>query len=299
MRVPVYRFRVDYITRYSEFNPLLLFAQKYEFSSGETTPLRRCYANAISLIESGKGQLRLNDTVHDLHEGMLIYISAGELHQWVAQKEHPMIHRCAYFDWKYVDRPHFNYQRDYFTGPHKFNKELTAVFPDLSLHQKVQVNNLPLWVSYFNTLTPPPEMLSDRHPWETLKFNGAFQIFLEQVLRTAMKNELHYDPRIKKILDRISQSTWSESKSELYNWAKQLGLGKSRFHDLFKKDTGYTPNQYLLQLKFQHIAEDLSFSNLSITEIAYKYEYSTIHNFSKAFKMKTGLTPSEYRNKYR
>lgn len=299
MRVPVYRFRVDYLTSYSKFNPLLLFAQKYEFSSGESSPLRRCYANAIILIESGKGRLRLNDVYHDLHAGKLIYISAGQLHQWIADQGEPMTHRCAYFDWKYVERSNFKYQRDYFAGPNKFKQELTAALPELTLHPITQVNNLPLWVSYFNALTPPPEILSSRNPWDSLKFNGAFQIFLEQYLNFAMKAEVIYDPRVKKILEQISRSSWEDSKAMLYQWAKQLGLGKSRFHDLFKKDTGYTPNQYLMQLKFHHIAEDLSLSNLSVTEIAHKYGYTTIHNFSKAFKIKTGLTPTEYRIKYR
>lgn len=297
--MPVYRFRVDYLTRYSEYNPLLLFAQKYEFSSGESSPLRRCYANAIILIESGKGKLRLDDDLHELRAGSMIYISAGQLHQWFADQKDPMTHRCAYFDWKYVERKTFKYQRDYFVGPYKFNPELTAALPQLELRHIIKVNNIPLWISYFNALTPPPEMLADRNPWGQLKYNGAFQIFLEQYLSIAMNAEAVFDLRIKKILDQISQSSWLESKENLYEWAKQLGLGKSRFHELFKKDTGYTPNQYLMHLKFHAIQEDLSSTNLSITKISRKYGYATIHNFSKAFKLKTGMTPSEYRFKHR
>ncbi|MCS7462017.1 hypothetical protein N0M98_17910 [Paenibacillus doosanensis] len=50
MPVPVYRFQVDYLTRYCEFNPQLLFVQKYMFAPGEQCPSRTCCANAVVLI---------------------------------------------------------------------------------------------------------------------------------------------------------------------------------------------------------------------------------------------------------
>jgi AraC-like DNA-binding protein len=290
---------MDYLTRYSEYNPLLLFAQKYEFAANESSPLRKCYAHVVVLVESGRGILRLDGKEHPVGPGTLIYISAGAVHRWEADRQEPMIQRCAYFDWTYVSRPKFRYQRNYFAGVGSFRKELSSPSPELRIQEVTSVNNIPLWVSYFNALTPPPELLDQRSPIDLLQYNGAFQTFLHHYLSFAEKSDLVQDPRIGKILESIERLPPEETEPTLYRLAKELGLGKSRFHDLFKKDTGYTPHDYIREVKYRHIVDDLCFTTLTITEIAQKYGYSSIHYFSKAFRNKVGVSPSEYRTKYR
>ncbi|MCZ8513727.1 helix-turn-helix domain-containing protein [Paenibacillus filicis] len=299
MKIPVYRFQTDYVTRYSNINPLLLFAQKYEFGAVEATPLRRCYANEIVLIESGKGTLRLRNEDIRLEPGTLVYIPAGSIHRWTADSADPMVHRCVYFDWSFVGRPGFHFQRNYFTGAESaFREELIGALPDLKLRDRAKVNNIPLWVSYFNAFTPPPELLDRQNPWDSLKYNGAFQTFLHHYLAFAM---LHggTDSRITKLLQRISSEPLEACERHLYEWAAELGMGRSRFHDLFKADTGFTPKEYLQQLRLHHAAEDLSCTLLTVTDIAQKYGYSSIHYFSKAFRNVMGMTPTMYRAKHR
>jgi len=156
-----------------------------------------------------------------------------------------------------------------------------------------------MWVSYFNAQTQQPDVLGSRPTWDFLKVNGAFQTFLHHFLTYAIKQKAIFDPRIQKLLSYIDQSPLDWSENKLYVWADELGLGKSRLHELFKKNTGYTPNNYLKQLKFQLIAEELCYSNLSITEISEKYGFSSIHYFSKTFRHMTGLSPTKYKEQYR
>lgn len=297
MRIPVYSFRVDYVTRYSEFNPLLLFAQKYVFAPSEQCSIRKCYASAIILIESGNGILELNGTSCDVRPGSLVYIPAGTVHRWTADSEDPMVHRCVYFDWQYVSRPEFQFQRDYFCSIEDYRKELISVQPELELQDVIHSPYIQLWVSYFNALTPPPEILGYQNPWDKLQYNGAFQTFLHHYVAAAMKHDVR-DPRITRILSRMDQETPELCERNLYQWASELGLKKSRFHALFKADTGYSPNDYVKRRKFHQIAEELVSTSLSITDIASKYGFSSIHYFSKAFRLMTGMSPSDYRNKY-
>jgi AraC-like DNA-binding protein/quercetin dioxygenase-like cupin family protein len=299
MKIPVYRLHMDYPTRYSKINPFLLFAQKYEFAAAEASPLRTCYAHAVVLVESGRGTLRLGQETYALDPGSLIYIPAGAVHRWEAHASDPMVHRCVYFDWTYVNRPGFHRQRNYFARADSFNPELASPLPGLQLHAATRVNNIPLWVSYFNSLTPPPELLETRNPLEFLQYNGAFQTFLHHYLSFAVKTEAVYDLRIKKILERIDREPpWSGSRT-IYQWARELGLKRSRFHELFKQDTGMTPHDYILSLQYRRIADDLCESDMTITEIARKHGYSSVHYFSRAFRNKMGMTPSEYRKKFR
>ncbi|WP_248924057.1 AraC family transcriptional regulator [Paenibacillus hamazuiensis] len=300
MRVPVYRLKVDYLTCYSDFNPLLLFAQKYEFSPREQCPLRVCYANAIVLVEQGRGTLLLDGEEHPLQPGSLVYIGAGRIHQWISDQNDLMVHRCAYFDWKYVDRPEFHYQRDYFKGIDRpFMEERASFLPGLQLHQAMKVNNLGLWLSYFNAFTQPPSVLGVRSPIESLRYNAAFQTFLYHFLSLAAREDSWGDPRIAQILKKIEGSPPEKPEPDLYLWAKELGLGRSRFHELFKKETGFTPNEYIQRRRLQQAADELCRADMSVTEIARKYGYSSIHYFSKAFRSALGASPTEFRLKYR
>ncbi len=72
-------------------------------------------------------------------------------------------------------------------------------------------------------------------------------------------------------------------------------LSPSYFIRLFKKETGKTPQQYLVELKIEKAKELLSFSNYTVTEICFLCGFSEHSHFSKVFKKLTGLTPLNYR----
>jgi len=81
--------------------------------------------------------------------------------------------------------------------------------------------------------------------------------------------------------------------------AKEICMGYSRFRHVFKKDTGYSPTQYILNLKIQKSKELLTYTILSSQQIAFEVGYQNPDYFCRIFKMKIGLTPIEYRDKTR
>ncbi|HEX8023895.1 AraC family transcriptional regulator [Mucilaginibacter sp.] len=78
--------------------------------------------------------------------------------------------------------------------------------------------------------------------------------------------------------------------------AEELKVGYSWFRKAFKQYTGMAPNQYLIQLKIQQSKELLLVPENSIKSVAYRLNFESVTYFSKLFKMKTGLTPVNYRN---
>ncbi len=82
------------------------------------------------------------------------------------------------------------------------------------------------------------------------------------------------------------------SNEELLNIAN---LSPYYFIRLFKKETGKTPQQYLVELKIDKAKELLSSSNYSVTEICFLCGFSEHSHFSKVFKKITGSTPLNYR----
>jgi AraC-like DNA-binding protein len=77
--------------------------------------------------------------------------------------------------------------------------------------------------------------------------------------------------------------------------SRSLGVGYSRFRQVFKKCTGVSPYRYFLDLKIARAKELLEHGQFSVKEIAYMLSFDDPYYFSHLFKKKTGLPPSEWR----
>lgn len=74
-------------------------------------------------------------------------------------------------------------------------------------------------------------------------------------------------------------------------------MGKSKLCKLFDEYIGMGPIEYLHLLKMNEAKRILLDEELSVSKISELLCYSTIHNFSRAFKKHTGTSPLEYRKK--
>ncbi len=87
-----------------------------------------------------------------------------------------------------------------------------------------------------------------------------------------------------------------EEELDLAQVAEQHQIGYSYFRKMFKKYTGVSPHQYQLGLKVLRARELLLTTDKSIKEIGYILGFSSIYYFSRFFKDKMGLNPSDLRN---
>lgn len=67
----------------------------------------------------------------------------------------------------------------------------------------------------------------------------------------------------------------------------------------FKNETECSFAQYLNQVRIQKAQQLLLYTNKSINEIAYETGYNTNHYFIKMFKKLNGLSPKEFRDRYK
>lgn len=77
--------------------------------------------------------------------------------------------------------------------------------------------------------------------------------------------------------------------------AKLSGYSYDHFRHAFKKKTGMSPLNYILQKKIDHAKLLLSNSTICIADIATTCGFANISQFSVTFKKLTGQSPSEYR----
>lgn len=72
-------------------------------------------------------------------------------------------------------------------------------------------------------------------------------------------------------------------------------LSQSHFCRLFKQETGFTPIEYLNSVRLENAKTLLLYSNYTLTEIADRVGFSSIHYFSRCFKKHEGISPLSYR----
>ncbi|WP_375451830.1 helix-turn-helix domain-containing protein [uncultured Devosia sp.] len=77
--------------------------------------------------------------------------------------------------------------------------------------------------------------------------------------------------------------------------SRHVGLSTGYFHDVFLRETGFTPARYHLWLRVAAAKRALIETGGSITDIALDLGFSSSQYFATTFKKVVGLTPLEYR----
>lgn len=66
--------------------------------------------------------------------------------------------------------------------------------------------------------------------------------------------------------------------------------------NLFSEMTGVTIEHYIIAHKIERVKELLLYDELTLTEISYRLNYSSVAHLSSQFKKVTGLTPMSFKN---
>ncbi|HEY0272129.1 MAG TPA: helix-turn-helix domain-containing protein [Chitinophaga sp.] len=81
--------------------------------------------------------------------------------------------------------------------------------------------------------------------------------------------------------------------------AEHTHMSKRNFIRRFKSATQNTPLEYLQRVKIESAKKALEKSEENITTLMYDAGYNDVKTFRNVFKKFTGLTPQDYRRKYR
>lgn len=98
---------------------------------------------------------------------------------------------------------------------------------------------------------------------------------------------------VEHILDYFEEH-YSE-KISLDQIAENMYLSPFYISKIFKSETGDTPIRHLIDIRLEKAKELLERDNASIQEIAARVGYDDAYHFSKLFKKRFGITPSQAR----
>ncbi len=150
-----------------------------------------------------------------------------------------------------------------------------------------------------------PAQVLNLKDYETAMQRGALSSVpeaVERLLRKALSYRDHASPvhgnrAVLSARQYLSQN-FTNPNLMLQDAAKAAGMSNSRFSTVFAQEMGVTFTEYLTGLRMGKAKELLRATQLRSSEISFAVGYSDRHYFSYLFKKNTGMTPSEFREKY-
>ena len=122
---------------------------------------------------------------------------------------------------------------------------------------------------------------------------GLMQVVLGEILRGAPVKTEGSVYVIRAV--GIMESRYADNLS-VADIARDIGLDRSYFSTLFRRETGLSPKEYLTQLRVRRATALLRTTDLPSAEVALACGFQP-ESFSRVFKKKTGRRPMAYRRK--
>ena len=101
------------------------------------------------------------------------------------------------------------------------------------------------------------------------------------------------DSRLEKVIDEIRQNP--HARMTLDEAANLASLSPGYFSRIFRKETGTSFREFLLQVRMERARALLEETDMSVTEIACSLGYQDIFLFSRQFKLRYSQAPSHIR----
>ena len=97
---------------------------------------------------------------------------------------------------------------------------------------------------------------------------------------------------VENILQILNESLYENINLDII--ADKLNFSKTYIKAVFKKHTGTTIIQHYIDLKIAEAKKLLSQNKYTVTEIAFMLNFNSVHYFSRQFKFRTDMSPTEY-----
>jgi len=121
------------------------------------------------------------------------------------------------------------------------------------------------------------------------KSQSQFAIFMGQ--------KRHNDNEVLKAQDFIENN--SDKKITVDELCIKYSIGRRTFERRFKKSTGNSFIEYIQRVKVEAVKRQLEAGRKTVNEIIFEVGYNDINAFREVFKKYVGMSPIDYRKKYK
>ena len=253
-----------------------------------------CYS--ISLKKVVRGDLNYGRTKYDFTNGALIFIAPRQVLQW---------NKSAVFEQQGFS---INFHEDFIKGTELAQQIKKYGFFSYSANEALHlspkeerqiegiVENIE--IEYHNNQDEFSKDIIISQLGTLLKYANRF--YERQFLnRKELSNDLL--TQFKQQLEAYFESGQLQKKGipSIEQLANKMKVSQRYLSDTLKKETGKTTTEHLQLYLIDEAKNILLKPNKSISEVAYELGFEYPQYFSRLFKKKEGLSPSEYREKYK
>lgn len=276
----------------SELTPFVGDIMTYLYDGSTNEQLRIGNVYAFHLFMDGPGEMEIDGRYYPIERRTLIFLRPGQSHAFHISPAHPLASYNVYCDLWENQLP-VSSNRSFIYAPEPFVFDKTASEPLCD-----ELNQLP---SVFSLAAHPQlydgfvMMAKAYHDAQFYRQEAANSFLYAWILTwyNALYLQQPSDYRIVRLLEYLHAHP--ERGESIETWSQFCGLKRTYFHELFLRETGVTPRAYHHNLVMRRAANLLLETELSITSIAERLGYPSIHPFSRHFSTCYGINPSQYR----
>ncbi|SEL09378.1 transcriptional regulator, AraC family [Aquimarina amphilecti] len=253
-----------------------------------------CYS--ISLKKIVKGDLNYGRTKYDFTNGALIFVAPRQVLQWDSR---------VVFEQKGFS---VNFHEDFIKGTEIAQQIKKFGFFSYSVNEALH-------------LSPKEEMLIESIAKNIeIEYQNNQDEFSKEIIISQLSTLLKYANRFyeRQFLNRkeLSNNLLEQFHKQITSYfetgklqergipsieqlANKMSVSQRYLSDTLKKETGITTTEHLQLYLIDEAKNILLKPNKSISEVAYELGFEYPQYFSRLFKRKEGISPSEYREKYK
>lgn len=237
----------------------------------------------ITFITKGAGHFSINNEPYPLHQGDVIFSKPGEIRAW---KQMPQGYALI------------------------FEEEfLLSFFNDLSFIQNLSYFNrdrVSAKINITNTYTRIDSLIQnimdeinngqskDKHILRALLYEMLMLLnreYLKTHLAGEKKPQNRYTDQFFKLVDNYFK-TYHDTKY----YAGKLCITPNYLNEMVQKSIGISPKRYIQNKVIQEAKILLSYTNLSVSEVAENLSFENPSYFIRLFRKQENLTPLQYRH---
>lgn len=251
----------------------------------------------IGLKKNFNARLKYGQQEYDFDEGFLTFMAPGQVLSIEVENDEELEHS----GWLLIVHPDFLWNTPLAKTIKKYEFFSYAVNEALYLSEKEET----IIMEIMNNIGR--------------EYSSNIDNFTQSIIISQIEVLLNYSERFyhrqfltrkitnHKILDRMedllkdyfnSGSLIDRGLPTVHYLAENLNVSPSYLSSLLKALTGQSTQQHIHNKLIEKAKERLSTTDLSVSEIAYELGFEHLQSFSKLFKAKTNLSPSEFRESF-
>ena len=282
---------------FEEINPFVRIALIGNMSRSNVqdvhTKIKSADCRLFSMI-SGKGFIIIEDKRYPIVPGMVVLFSAGTEYVWeieevkyyavnfdythnfssITESIHP-IHSDVFSEKLIVERPEF--------------EDVEILNKPIIIYDAPNIGNL------ISEITTEFSMSEDH---KDMLLSAFLKAAITSVVRMSQRRPKMKESKAQKLVSDIISYINLNYECSVSNEdiAEKFHFNSAYLNRVFRENTGISMHEFVVGCRIASAKEMLRSQEITIGEVAEKCGFSSFYHFTKTFKKKTGITPSEYRN---